>query len=286
MKHVVLIFGCLLTILSPAFSDDIAFIEGDLKEAKTRAAREGKLIFLDFWASYCTPCRMMEEYTFTDPSVAAYVREHYIPVKVDVQSFDGLDLKKQYGVVALPTLIVLNSKGMQLGRHEESMGASKFISTLNIYNLPKNRIKINAHNDLYNTYTGYSNTNTRTVMVKETSYKKNEVKKTNRNDYVVAPTNRATPSVNLPVVGAKRAEVPHGTFTIQLGAFSSPNNLQDLVSKVKTKTGDTRVFVSKKEENGKLIYRLLVGSFTTRHKAQSFLKNIGLQGYIREFSSF
>jgi cell division septation protein DedD len=285
MKHILILIVCYLTILSPAFCDDIAFIEGDLKEAKARAAREGKLIFLDFWASYCTPCRMMEEYTFTDASVAAYVREHYIPVKVDIQSFDGFDLKKQYGVVALPTVIVLNSKGVQLGRHEESMGASKFVSTLAIYNEPKNRVKINTNNNMYNTYTGYSNTNSRSNMVRTVSNNSDNTKKSGKNDYAVA-VKETTPSVNLPVMGAKRASIPQGTFTIQLGAFTSPDNLQDLVSKVKTKTGDTRVFVSKKEENGRLIYRVLLGSFVSRSKAQSFLKHIGLQGYIREFSTF
>ena len=49
-------------------SEGIEFFQGSFTSAKLKASEEGKLFFLDFTASWCTPCKWMEETTFTDPT--------------------------------------------------------------------------------------------------------------------------------------------------------------------------------------------------------------------------
>jgi thiol-disulfide isomerase/thioredoxin len=261
MRKLQLIFLLNFFTLTYSFAD-VVFIEGDLKMAKQKAAREGKLIFLDFWASYCTPCRMMEEYTFSDPSVSDYVREHYIPVKVDIQSFDGYDLKNQYNISLLPTIIVLNSKGVQVGRHEETFSASRFVSVLQTYNQPKNRLKLTSNTEGYNKTTGYSNLSTSARAT---------TPKTETNKVVTKETRSA---VNAPLKDALPTAVSSNTFTVQIGAYSSENELKAAVGKVKERfSGEQRMFVSKRKENNKLMYRVLVGHFSTRQQAASFLQS-------------
>jgi thiol-disulfide isomerase/thioredoxin len=272
-KLLFLIFANLLACL-PAFAD-ISF-EGDLAVAKERASREGKLIFLDFWASYCTPCKMMEEYTFTHPDVADYVNENYIPVKVDIQSFDGFDLKNQFDVRLLPTIIILNSKGVVVGKHEETMGAEKFVSTLKTYDKPKNRAKRGGvSNTNYNASTGYSNA--KPVKVNYVN-----------NDYAASERKAATPSVKGTIKPISSESVNAGSFTIQAGAFFTEESGRNAAKLAKRKYGQggQRVFLSQRDEKEKMIYRILVGQFVSKQEATKYMKAHKIQGLVRDLDAY
>jgi thiol-disulfide isomerase/thioredoxin len=273
-----LLFFVFINLLAlPAFAD-ISFLEGDLSVAKERASREGKLIFLDFWASYCTPCRIMEEYTFTHPSVSDYVNDNYIPVKVDIQSFDGFDLKNQFDVRLLPTIIILNSKGVMVGKHEETMGADKFVETLKSYDKPKNRVKRAATTNMnYNLSTGYSNA--KPVKVSYTNDNATERKLKISNN---------TPSAKGSLKPISSESVGAGSFTIQAGAFFTVESGRNAAKLVKRKFGQDgqRVFMSQRDENDKMVYRILVGQFGSRQEAQKYMKAHKIIGLVRDLDAY
>ncbi|HEY8501432.1 MAG TPA: thioredoxin domain-containing protein, partial [Solirubrobacterales bacterium] len=60
-------------------------------EAFARARQENKPIFLSVGYSTCHWCHVMEEESFEDPEVAAYLNEHYVPVKVDREERPDVD---------------------------------------------------------------------------------------------------------------------------------------------------------------------------------------------------
>lgn len=118
------------------------FHKGDLEKIKTQASNEGKLYFVDFYADYCYACKLMDETTFVDPSLANYVQNTYIPYKVDVMmDFDGISMKDEYSIKVLPTILVFNSKGDLVGRYESMLGPTRMIKELRKYDIPENRIK-------------------------------------------------------------------------------------------------------------------------------------------------
>ncbi len=65
--------------------------------------RSEKTVLIDFWASWCGPCRMLA------PIIDEIAAEHpeYAVCKIDVDK-DGA-LAKQFGITNIPTLIVMKN---------------------------------------------------------------------------------------------------------------------------------------------------------------------------------
>ena len=53
-----------------------------LDAAKEQAAAQNKLIFMDVFAEWCGPCKMLASETFTAPEVIKAL-EAYVPLKID-----------------------------------------------------------------------------------------------------------------------------------------------------------------------------------------------------------
>ena len=134
---VMLLVPFLLSASGP--STGIDFFDGTYQAAKNKAATEGKLFFMDFTARWCTPCKWMEETTFTDPTLAAYVKDNYVALQVDIDDFDGFNLKQEFGINILPSLLIFNSRGDFLEQYEESLSPSRMLAILKKHDIPYNR---------------------------------------------------------------------------------------------------------------------------------------------------
>ncbi|MFK7978841.1 MAG: thioredoxin family protein [Saprospiraceae bacterium] len=122
-----LIFSNLLVANTTA---KIAFIENDLEVAKRQAQTDGKLIMVDFWADWCSPCKWMDEQTFNRPEVANYLNTNYVSVRVNIDNLDGIAYKTQYDIRFLPTILILDPSGKVVRKYEESMAPSKLLKVL------------------------------------------------------------------------------------------------------------------------------------------------------------
>jgi len=80
----------------------------DYERALARAAREDKLVVVDFFAEWCGPCKMMDAQTFTDPRVRERLTD-FVPLKIDVDR--QRELATRFGIESLPTLAVLRPSG-------------------------------------------------------------------------------------------------------------------------------------------------------------------------------
>lgn len=90
----------------------------DLEAAIIRAKAEKKPIFLDFYADWCAPCKVLEESVFRDEDVAEYMNKNVINVRIDIEKGRGKSLKEQMYVRVLPTLLFLDSNGDEIARKE------------------------------------------------------------------------------------------------------------------------------------------------------------------------
>ncbi|GLR17806.1 thioredoxin family protein [Portibacter lacus] len=88
----------------------ISFYENAFDEALLVAEKEGKDIFLDTYAPWCKPCKKMEK-VFRNKNVAKFYNQHFINVRVNVDLFKGKELAKKYGIVFLPTMLIMDANG-------------------------------------------------------------------------------------------------------------------------------------------------------------------------------
>ena len=112
----------------------IVFFEGTWEEALQKAKAEKKLIFLDAYASWCGPCKMMKRRTFSDPKVGEQFNKYFISVAIDMEQGEGPELARKFQVDSYPTLIFLQPDGKlitkAIGYHspEELLNIIKNIS--------------------------------------------------------------------------------------------------------------------------------------------------------------
>ena len=92
-------------------SSHIVFIENAWDEALKQAALKNKYIFVDAYATWCGPCKMLKEETFTDDKAAAFYNANFINVAIDMEKGRGPELAQQWQLRAYPTMIIFNPKG-------------------------------------------------------------------------------------------------------------------------------------------------------------------------------
>lgn len=129
MKH----FTTLLLIISHSFT--VAASEGinfekklTWSEIKAKAKKEQKMIFFDAYTSWCGPCQYLETSIYTNRGVASYYNSNFINVKVDMEKGEGINLAKEFNVMAYPTLLFFSPEGNMLHKTIGAMEAPAFIN--------------------------------------------------------------------------------------------------------------------------------------------------------------
>lgn len=118
MKYlsIITIVVALLTssfIWAPANTDEpgIKFENLTFEEAIQKAKEENKLIFLDAYAVWCGPCKMMDRTTFKSEEVGKVFNKNFINIKIDMEKGEGPDIARKYQVRAYPTMMLINADG-------------------------------------------------------------------------------------------------------------------------------------------------------------------------------
>lgn len=100
--------------------------ESDMPAALERAGREGKPVLVNFYADWCVWCKRLESTTLRDAKVASVLQNKVVPLSLNVDG-DGKELSNEYQVDGLPTIIVLDAGGRELGRIPGYMPPDSFL---------------------------------------------------------------------------------------------------------------------------------------------------------------
>jgi thioredoxin-related protein len=129
MKKLVTILAFILLTISilPA-QDQIKWYT--IEEADALLKTDPKPLFVDAYTDWCGWCKKLDQDTFSDPIIAAYMNKHFIPVKFNAESKEPVTfLGKEFindgklgkahqlaaalmqGRMSYPTVIFLTEKG-------------------------------------------------------------------------------------------------------------------------------------------------------------------------------
>lgn len=82
-------------------------------DAAVVTASAGKPVIIDFFATWCIPCKELDEKTFSDAAVAKGL-DRFTRIKADLTNADDpavKELARRYAVVGMPTVVFIDSSG-------------------------------------------------------------------------------------------------------------------------------------------------------------------------------
>ena len=95
-------------LLKSAPADKIVFVENDWNTAVKKASAQKKYIFVDCYATWCGPCKMLKMQTFSNKKVADFFNDKFVNVSIDMEKGQGPQLAQLWKIQAYPTLIIFD----------------------------------------------------------------------------------------------------------------------------------------------------------------------------------
>ena len=228
------VIAILLFALSTSLSASTKYFSGNLEAARVKAEMEGKMLLIDFYATWCGPCKWMEETTFADESVSSLINSKFVPLKIDIDDFDGYALKEHFGVKVLPTFLIFNEEGKIVERVEETLPPSKM----------------------------------KAVLERSLTVFTPKVHETN-----ISPSK----AIELATKEERKSKFEERTiqssYKLQLGMFSSYEQTLNYYNQVSGILEDP-VIIMHDYKAGQVIYRVLIGNFSSTSEAHYFQSDL------------
>lgn len=302
MKHYRTLLCLSLTywVVAAAGQAGTPFLQKDLMEVRDLAGQKGSLYFAFFTANWCAPCHWMEKETFTDPSLTQYLREHYLAVRVDIDERNNREHQERYQVKLLPSILIFNAQGQLLARVETALSGADLLEILKEHNLPKNRIGSTRNNQ----------TN-ETIMESPKPYIKiyrPPLPSENSGNAPPPPTSLPPPVVvpNSPPQTPERtytspvkppprpvretfAPRSENTFSIQVASYENYQQAIQQVGQLESGFKESVRLLGGKDENGQQVFRIFIGLFAERKKAEDYLfylRRKNMSGVIRDMKDY
>jgi len=118
-------------LISPGCENSVKYNWADEPLETIIIDNDEKIILVDFETESCVWCDRLDADTFTDQRVIDFANQNLISKKIDAEKGDGPEQKKKYRVRGYPTILFLDSKGLEIDRIVGYRPPEEFLSELN-----------------------------------------------------------------------------------------------------------------------------------------------------------
>jgi thioredoxin-related protein len=118
------------------------------EQVKAKAKKENKIIFVDFYTTWCGPCKLMEKEVYVNDTVARFFNERFVSVQVqmDETEKDGEEIKnrrkdadalgKLFRIESFPTYVFVSHDGRLIHKETGFKFPQEFLRVADTATLP------------------------------------------------------------------------------------------------------------------------------------------------------
>lgn len=125
-----LLFGLLAWICSaaPLYADNTKIQWNSYSAGMKKIAEQEKKGFIHFYTDWCTYCEMMNRKTFSNDSVASYLNQKFVPIRINGD--EQKSVTSDYGVNGFPTNLFVAEDQSDIGSRPGFIPADIFLKML------------------------------------------------------------------------------------------------------------------------------------------------------------
>lgn len=151
MKNLSRIISLFILMVSIGLQGQVEFTKvetlAEMEAAQKKASDQMLMLFVDVYADWCGPCKMMDSEVFTDPAVTEYMQSHFLGVKVDGESDFGRIYAAEQGLEGYPSMFVFSDEGEPVSKIVGFTPAQELTGTLK--SIKEGYGKIRSYRTLY-----------------------------------------------------------------------------------------------------------------------------------------
>ncbi len=88
----------------------------EMEVNQQEASERQRPLFVDVYADWCAPCKLMDEQVYTDPDVATYMNDRFVSVRLDGETEYGKEFAATYELQGFPSMFIFSPEGELISR--------------------------------------------------------------------------------------------------------------------------------------------------------------------------
>ena len=129
MKKLIVPLFLQFSLLGFCKAQNLTIIEQDYNLARQESIAQKKMLIIDFYATWCGPCKVMDKKVFNDSLLSSELSKNFVLLKYNGEKDSVFNLALKHHIKLYPTYIIINTDGYVVNKQFDEI----FTFTLNQY---------------------------------------------------------------------------------------------------------------------------------------------------------